>query len=86
MPNLTLKQRVWAYAVLLSAQPLAAYYGLVNDVSGALWVNLIAAILTGGVIATKLTPDNQVTVGVTVEGVDRVPDGPDHSAAEVNGL
>lgn len=84
MPNLSLKTRVWLYAILLSAQPLAAYYGLVNDTSGALWVNLIAAVLTGGVIASKLTPDNQVTVGVTVE-TDRVQDGPDHRA-EVNGL
>jgi hypothetical protein len=77
---MTVKTRVWLYAILLAAQPLAAFYGLVNDTSGALWVNFLAAILTGGVVASNLTPDNQVTVGVTVEELDTNPDGPDHRA------
>lgn len=78
MPTVTLKTRVWLYAVLLAAQPLATVYGLVNDTTGPLWVNLIAAILTGGLIASNLKPDNEVTVGLVV-------DGPEHRA-EVNGL
>ena len=75
LPEMTLKTRIWVYAILLAAQPLAAYYGLVNDVSGTLWINLVSAILTGGVIASNLKPDNQVVVGVTVEN-----DEPEHRA------
>lgn len=65
--NFSAKTRVWLYAILLAAQPLAVAYGIVNDTTSGLWVNLGAAILSGGLALSNLTPD-------------KADDGPKHSA------
>lgn len=56
--NLSAKTRIWLYAILLAIQPLAVAYGLVNDTTATLWVNLGAAIISGGLALSNITPDD----------------------------
>ena len=55
--NLSAKTRAWIYGILLAVQPLAVAYGIVNDTTASLWVNLGAAILSGGLALSNITPD-----------------------------
>jgi hypothetical protein len=55
--NFSAKTRTWLYVILLAAQPLAVAYGVVNDTTATLWVNLGAAILSGGLALSNITPD-----------------------------
>lgn len=57
--NLSAKTRTWLYAILLAVQPLAVAYGLVNDTTASLWVNLVAAIISGGLALSNITPDEE---------------------------
>lgn len=57
--NLSAKTRAWVYSILLAVQPLAVAYGLVNDTTASLWVHLVAAILSGGLALSNITPDTK---------------------------
>jgi len=55
--NFSAKTRTWIYSILLSVQPLAVAYGIVNNTTAGLWVNLGAAVLGTGLALTNITPD-----------------------------
>jgi len=55
--NLSAKTRTWIYSILLTVQPLAVAYGLVNNTTAGLWVNMVAALLGTGLALTNVTPD-----------------------------
>ena len=55
--NLSAKTRTWIYSILLTVQPLAVAYGIVNNTTAALWVNMVAALLGTGLALTNVTPD-----------------------------
>lgn len=55
--NISAKVRVYIYAILLAVQPIAIAYGVVSHDNSVLLVNLVAAILGGGLSLTNITPD-----------------------------
>lgn len=71
--KLSAKARVYIYAILLSIQPLAVAYGFVTHDMSVLWINVLGAILNGGLALTNITPDVQKqssTVTTTTTHVD----------------
>ena len=55
--NLSAKTRTCIYSILLTVQPLAVAYGLVNNTTAGLWVNCAAALLSTGLAVSNITPD-----------------------------
>lgn len=51
---LTLERRKWIYRVILAAQPLVVFYGLMESEEVALWVSAISAALGVGVASANM--------------------------------
>jgi hypothetical protein len=47
----TPKVRAWIYRIIVSAAPLAVFYGLLTSEAAALWTALIATLLGNGLAA-----------------------------------